>query len=329
MKRELLIKMEEKVLAGKSLTSEEGVFIHDYPDELFYDLLSSSNRIRSTFKGNSIRLCSIVNAKSGSCSEDCTFCAQSVKYETGVDTFPMVSKETILGAAKGALKNGAGEFSIVSSGTGLRKKTELKTIVDSVQEIANETSLESCASLGILKKEAFLALKEAGLQSYHHNLETSRTFFPEICTTHDYEDDLSTVRRAKKLGFYVCSGGIFGMGESRAQRVELAMTLRELNVDSIPINFLNARPGTPLEKANFLTPIECLKIIATFRFLLPTKEIIVCGGREVNLKDLQPLIFSSFANGMMVGNYLTTLGRAPEEDRQMITDLGLEVKGTA
>ncbi|MEE8423366.1 MAG: biotin synthase BioB, partial [Thermodesulfobacteriota bacterium] len=252
-----------------------------------------------------------------------------VKYETGVDTFPMVSKETILEAAKGALKNGAGEFSIVSSGTGLRKKAELKTIVESVQEIANETSLESCASLGILKEEAFLSLKEAGLQSYHHNLETSRSFFSEICTTHDYEDDLSTVRRAKKHGFYVCSGGIFGMGESRTQRVELAMTLRELNVDSIPINFLNVRPGTPLEKADFLTPIECLKIIATFRFLLPTKEIIVCGGREVNLKDLQPFIFAAGANGMMVGNYLTTSGRAPEEDRQMITGLGLEVKGTA
>jgi biotin synthase len=321
--------MEEKVLAGESLTPEEGVFIHDYPDEDFYDLLASSNRIRNTFKGNSVRRCSIVNAKSGSCSEDCTFCAQSVKYETGVDTFPMVSKETILGAAKDALKNGAGEFSIVSSGTGLRKKAELKTIVESVQEITNETSLESCASLGILKEDTFLSLKEAGLQSYHHNLETSRSFFPEICTTHDYEDDLSTVRRAKKHGFYVCSGGIFGMGESRTQRVELAMTLRELNVDSIPINFLNARPGTPLEKSNFLTPIECLKIIATFRFLLPTKEIIICGGREVNLKDLQPLIFAAGANGMMVGNYLTTSGRAPEEDRQMITDLGLEVKENA
>ena len=328
MKRKILIELEEKVLAGESLTSEDGMFIHEYPDEMFYDLLSSASRIRKAFKGDTIRFCSIVNARSGACSEDCTFCAQSVKYDTGVDTFPMVSKDTILEAAKGASKNGAGEFSIVSSGKGIRENQELQTVIESVREITNETPLESCASLGLLKEETLLSLKEAGLQSYHHNLETSKSFFPEICTTHAYEDDVSTVRRAKELGLYVCSGGIFGMGESAAQRVELAMTLRELDVDSIPINFLNARPGTPLEKANYLTPIVCLKIIATFRFLLPTKELLVCGGREVNLKDLQPLIFAAGANGTMLGNYLTTKGRAPEEDMQMIKDLGLEIKRT-
>jgi biotin synthase len=329
MERASLLKLEVKVLNGKNLTAEEGVWIHDFPDDEFYDLIASANRIRKAFKGDSIRLCSIINAKSGLCSEDCTFCAQSVRYETGIDTFPLVSQDAILDVAKGAVENGAGEFSIVTSGRGTKNKKELKTIVDSIQKINHETSLESCASLGILKEETLNSLKDAGLHSYHHNLETARSFFPEICSTHDYEEDVSTVRRAKELGLYVCSGGIFGIGESRAQRVELALTLRELRVDSIPINFLNARPGTPLEKVSYLTPIECLKIIATFRFLLPTREIIICGGREVNVKDLQPLIFAAGANGMMVGNYLTTMGRAPEEDLQMITDLGLKIRGAA
>ena len=183
--------------------------------------------------------------------------------------------------------------------------------------------MESCASLGILSEETLTSLKSSGLHSFHHNLETSRSFFPNICSTHDYEDDVNAVRRAKKLGFYVCSGGIFGLGESNAHRVELADTLRELDVDSIPINFLNPRPGTPLANQSSLTPVECLKIIALFRFMLPQKDIVICGGREMNLRDLQPLIFAAGANGMMIGNYLTTFGRDHEKDLQMVKDLGL------
>lgn len=325
MKRKTVLELEEKAISGDNLTFEEGVFIHDYPEEVLFDLLSSSNRIRRAFKGDGVRLCSIINAKSGLCPEDCTFCAQSARYEAGVETYPLVSKDNILETAKVALKSGAGEFSIVTSGKSISKKRDLEAIVGSIKSVNSETPLESCASLGIQEEATLIALREAGLHSYHHNLETSRSFFQNICTTHDYEDDVMTVRMAKRLGFHVCSGGIFGMGEKMAHRVELAMTLRELKVDSVPVNFLNPRPGTPLYGANYLTPVECLKIIATYRFLLPDKEIIICGGREVNLRDLQPLIFAAGANGMMVGNYLTTRGRDPDEDLKMIADLGLEV----
>lgn len=319
-----LLFLEEKILRGVELNPDEGLFLMDYPEERTFDLIASTNRIRIAFKGNEIRLCSIINAKSGLCPEDCTFCAQSARYTTGVKTYPMVDVETITAGAKDASRNGAREFSIVTSGKGIRKTKEVETLKEAIRKISMETPLESCASLGILDEDTLLSLKKAGLHSYHHNLETSRSFFPNVCTTHDYEEDVAVVKRAKKLGFHVCCGGIFGMGESRRQRIELAMTLKELDVDSVPINFLNPRPSTPLENADFLTPIECLKIIAAFRFILPTKELIICGGREVNLRDLQPLIFAAGANGMMIGNYLTTPGRDINKDLRMIEDLGLK-----
>ena len=238
--------------------------------------------------------------------------------------YPLLDKETITNGAIAAMDQGAGEFSIVTSGKGISRGREFDTIIESIKEIRKRTPLETCTSPGILDEDMLVTLKEAGLHSYHHNLETARSFFPNICTTHDYDEDVNTVRKAKELGFHVCSGGIFGMGESRAQRIELAMTLKELDVDSIPINFLNPRPGTPLESADFLAPVECLKIIVAYRFILPDKDIIVCGGREVNLRDLQSLIFAAGANGMMIGNYLTTPGREPKDDLRMIKDLLLK-----
>ncbi|MFQ5901181.1 MAG: biotin synthase BioB [Thermodesulfobacteriota bacterium] len=325
MEQKTLLELEDKVLSGEVLTFEEGMFIHDYPDGMVFDLLSSASRIRKRFKGDEIRLCSIINAKSGRCPEDCAFCAQSIRNKTGVKSYPMVEEDTILDAAGDALRNGAGEFSIVTSGKGVCKGNELKTIAGAIKGINRETPLESCASLGILDESALLTLREAGLKSYHHNLETSRSFFPSICTTHDYEEDVKVVGTAKRLGLHVCCGGVFGMGESREDRIELALTLRELKVDSIPINFLNPRPGTVLSDANYLTPMECVKIISTYRFIMPLREIIICGGREVNLRELQPLIFAAGANGMMIGNYLTTQGRDIGKDIQMIKDLGLKI----
>lgn len=319
-----LIDLEEKAISKTGIDEDDGLFILNYPEERFYDLIASANRIRQTFKGNRIRLCSIINAKSGLCPEDCAFCAQSSRYNTGVKRYPLLDKNTITDSAIAAIKHGAGEFSIVTSGKGISRGREFETIIAAIKEIGKRTPLETCTSPGILDEDMLVELKEAGLHSYHHNLETARSFFPNICTTHDYDEDVNTVRKAKELGFHVCSGGIFGMGESRAQRIELAMTLRELDVDSIPINFLNPRPGTPLEGADFLTPVECLKIIVAYRFILPNKDIIVCGGREVNLRDLQSLIFAAGANGVMIGNYLTTPGREPEEDLRMIKDLLLK-----
>ncbi|MEK7828512.1 MAG: biotin synthase BioB, partial [Deltaproteobacteria bacterium] len=276
------------------------------------------------FKGDEVNLCSIINAKSGLCPEDCSFCSQSAHYDTEVKTYPMVEPRKIVETAKTASQTGAREFSIVTSGTSLSKDNDVAVLAETLKEMKNDVAMERCASLGIMDAETLQKLKDAGLESYHHNLETARSFFPNICTTHDYEEDVNTVRTAKRLGLYTCCGGVFGLGESREQRVELAITLRGLDVDSIPINFLNPRPGTPLENADNLTPIECLRIISLFRFMLPTKDIVICGGREVNLRDMQCLIFAAGANGMMIGNYLTTTGRPPEKDLQMVRDLGLK-----
>jgi len=326
MIRATVKQFEEKVLKGEGLSYDEGCELINLPDAYLFDILASSEKVRRFLKGDEVNLCSIINAKSGLCAEDCTFCSQSLHYDTGAKTYPMVEPQRIVEAAKAASQSGAREFSIVTSGTSVSKDTDVSVLVEALQKMKNETPMERCASLGIMNVETLQKLKDAGLQSYHHNLETARSFFPNICTTHNYEDDVNTIRTAKKLGFYTCCGGVFGLGESREQRVELAETLGELDVDSIPINFLNPRAGTPLENANNLTPIECLKIIALYRFMLPTKDIIICGGRQVNLRDMQCLIFAAGANGMMIGNYLTTLGRPPEEDLRMVKDLGLRPK---
>ncbi|MDH4226421.1 MAG: biotin synthase BioB [Deltaproteobacteria bacterium] len=292
-----------------------------------FALLTVTDAIRRFHKGVEINLCGIVNAKSGLCKEDCSFCAQSAKYLANSPEYPMLSSDEIAEKAMEAARGGAREFSIVTSGTKVSKGSDVEKLRGAIKKINTETGLESCASLGIMDEETLLSLKEAGLHSYHHNLETSRSFFPKVCTTHAYDEDLDTIKRAKKLGFYVCSGGIFGLGESWDDRVELAVTLKDAGTDCVPINFLNPRPGTPLEGAKNLTPEECLRIIALFRLMMPANDIIVCGGRQVNLKTLQPLIFAAGANGMMVGNYLTTKGSPVEDDMAMLKDLGLRPRG--
>lgn len=316
-----------KGLSGEGLTVEEAEAFAHLAESALYEVLSVTEKVRRRHKGVEVNLCSIVNAKSGLCREDCTFCSQSVQYSSGIDTWPLKDTDEILKTALEAEKSGAREFSIVTSGTGIEKERDLESLERTLKSMSEKSAVEKCASLGILKRETLARLKSGGLESYHHNLETSRSFFPNICTTHDYEDDVEVVRTAKELGLYVCSGGIFGLGESWADRVELFQTLRELDVDSIPVNFLDPRPGTPLEGTSPLTPAECLMIIALARVMLPEKDIIVCGGRHVNLRDMQCLLFAAGANGMMVGNYLTTPGRDPGADMKMIEDLGLEPRG--
>src|SRR3972149_510411 len=316
-----------KGLAAEGLSPEEALELTNLPPSSIYDLLAVAERVRRRHKGVEGNLCSIVNAKSGLCKEDCSFCAQSVKYSTGSPEYPMEDASALLNAAKEASAAGAREVSIVTSGTRIEKERDVAILSEAIRGMRDGLDVESCASLGILTTETLKKLKDSGLESYHHNLETGRSFFPKVCPTHDYEDDVNVVKTAKALGFHVCSGGIFGLGEGWDVRIELLSTLRELDVDSIPINFLNPRPGTPLEGANNLTPIECLTIIALARLMLPAKDIIVCGGRHVNLRDLQPLIFAAGANGMMIGNYLTTPGRDPRDDLRMLADLGLRPKG--
>ncbi len=312
-----------KGLSGEGISAEEAMEIARSHDGHLFEVLAVTDRVCRSFKGNSVNLCSIVNAKSGLCAEDCSFCAQSIRYETGVDTFPLVGPERVVEAAALAEKRGAREFSIVTSGTKVEREDEVARLEETLSAMRGMTSMERCASIGTVGRATLERLRDAGLESFHHNLETSRSFFPNICTTHSYEDDVRTVREAKEAGLYVCSGGVFGLGESWSDRVELASTLRELDVDSIPVNFLNPRPGTPLEGAENLTPMECLMVIAIIRLMLPKKDIVVCGGREVNLREMQALIFAAGANGMMIGDYLTTPGRDSARDIRMIEDLGL------
>jgi biotin synthase len=312
---------------GTGLSPSEGIELSRLPDERIHEMLAVTDRVRRHYKGTGISLCSIVNAKSGLCGEDCSFCAQSVRYSTGVAEYPMADPEAIVRSAEEAARAGASEFSIVTSGTRLEKEREVAGIMEALESMKGSIGLERCASLGILDDEALKRLKESGLESYHHNLETGRSFFPRVCTTHGYDEDVAVVRSAKRLGFKVCSGGVFGLGESWEDRVELAGTLKDLGVDSVPINFLHPRPGTPLENASNLTPIECLKVIALIRLMMPDRDVVVCGGRLVNLRELKPLIFAAGANGMMIGNCLTTPGRPPEDDLAMLSDLGLKPLG--
>lgn len=325
--RNYIQNMSEKVLAGGVLEADEALKLSGVTGADRYLLFAEAARIRDHFVGSAVHLCSIINAKSGRCAENCAFCSQSAHHDTGVQVYPLIDEEEMVRCALLAEQNGAGCFGIITSGTRINKTDELDRVCRAVGRIKSETGISPSCSLGILDEETALRLKDAGMDTYHHNLETARSFFPQICTTHDYEDDIATIRAAKTVGLKVCCGGIFGLGESFAQRIEMALTLRELDVDSVPLNFLNPVAGTRLESADNLTPLECLTIIAVYRFLLPGKRLSVCGGREKNLRELQSWIFLAGADGTMTGNYLTTPGRSPELDRQMLKDLELPVEG--
>ncbi len=314
----------KRIKSGEYLSKDEARELLQVED--IYDLLYGANRIRQKFKGNVLDFCSIVNARSGKCTEDCAFCAQSSHHKTESPTFPLISSEDILKQAKSAHEAGACRFGIVTSGRGVQSDSDLEIIAGAIERIAHENPIARCASLGELSSENARLLKKSGLQRYHHNLETSERFFPKICTTHTYEDRVKTVLIAKDAGFEVCSGGLFGLGESWEDRIDLAITLRELDVDSVPLNFLASVKGTPLGDIPPLTPMEILKVVALFRYLLPTKDIKVCGGREMNLGDFQSWIYYAGANGTLIGNYLTTTGRPPEEDLHIAKSLGLTPK---
>ncbi len=323
--REFIRECADKVLEGTPLAEEDALRLEAVNGPDLYQLFAEAGRIREHFVGSAVTLCSIINAKSGKCPENCAFCAQSAHHATTVASYDLVEEDEMVACAKMAESNGASCYGIITSGTGISPGAELDRICATLRRIREEAGILPSCSLGIMNFETAQILKEAGMVTYHHNLETARSFFPNICTTHDYEEDVATVRAAKRAGLKVCSGGIFGLGESFQQRVEMAMTLRELEVDSIPVNFLDPVEGTRLEHANFLTPLECLRTIAVYRFLLPDRQIKVCGGRERNLRELQSWIFLAGASGMMTGNYLTKSGRDPEVDLRLISDLGLEI----
>ena len=313
-------RLTEKVRTGEAPSDAEGLAILNAHGAELTRIFAGAHALREKHFGDRAELCSIINAKSGRCAENCAFCAQSAHARTSAPVYPLKSLEEIVSGARQALNEGSHCYGIVTSGTRVDPGPELERILEALREIRRLGGIDASASLGILDTATAKELAAAGCVTYHHNLETARSFFPQICTTHDYDEDVATVRAAKDAGMKVCCGGILGLGESPVQRVELARTLRELEVDSVPLNFLNPVPGTRLEKARHLTPMDCLRIIALFRYFLPDRRIAVCGGREQNLRELQSWIFMAGASGTMVGNYLTTKGRDRDTDLQMFAD---------
>ncbi|MDD5007465.1 MAG: biotin synthase BioB [Syntrophorhabdaceae bacterium] len=317
-------KLKKKAIDRQDINTADAKRLYEIGIAKPFLLMAHANEIREHFKGRRISLCGIINAKSGVCPENCRFCAQSAHYHTDAPVYPLVTTGEILEKARTAKDAGIHLFSVVTSGTCISDNQEWQVICRAVEGI-NNMGIRSCASLGLLDEETANGLARAGLFRYHHNLETARSFFGNICTTHDYEEDIKTLHIAKNAGLSVCSGGIIGLGENMVHRIELAMTLKEADVDSIPINILNPIPGTPLENVLPLTPIEVLLTVAIFRFILPGKDIKLCGGKEKNLRQLLPLSIIAGCNSLMTGNYLTTLGRDTVHDIEMIRDLGLEV----
>ncbi|MFW5981189.1 MAG: biotin synthase BioB [bacterium] len=316
----------KKVLENEDIEQCDIDFLLSVKGIDLMELLTAANKIRQNFCGDEIGMCSIINVKSASCSEDCRFCSQSTLYHTGVESYPLLKADDVLKKAFQAEKSGADHFGLVSSGKNIISQEEFNNILALISIIKEKTELEVCASLGILTKERARSLAAAGLKRYNHNLETSERFFHEVCTTHSYQDRLNSLVFLKECGVGLCSGGIIGMGESFQDRIDLVLALKEVEVDSIPINILNPIKGTPFEGKMPISPLEVLKTLAIFRFILPDKTIKLCGGRESNLRDLQSLALFSGINALLIGDYLTTKGRSADEDLQMIKDLGLKVK---
>jgi len=316
--------LAKKSITGELLSKEEALELCCDDTDLV-SLIWAANKVRERFFRRRVSFCSIINAKSGGCPSDCVFCAQSSRYGAEIKVYPMMGKSELLEAISRAPANGVEQVGIVTSGVKAPKGKELDVLLECVREAPKGDGVKICCSMGQIDGQQGQSLKEAGVTRYHHNLESSAGFYKKVSRIIDYEDKIATVRAAKNAGLETCCGGIFGLGESWEDRVELAMTIRELGVDSVPLNFLRPVRGTPLGNSPPLSPREALRIISLFRLILPDTTIKVCGGREFVLRDMQSWMFHAGANGAILGNYLTTTGRPPEQDLEMIEDLGLEV----
>jgi biotin synthase len=316
-----------KVLDGYSVTEAEALSVVQADDQELLEILQAAFIIRKEYFGKKVKLNMIINAKSGLCPEDCGYCSQSVISTAPIEKYAWLSKENILEGADEAIRRKAGTYCIVASGRRPTDK-EIDHVVEAVKEIRMTTDLKICCCLGFLNEDHAEKLVEAGVHRYNHNLNTSSENYERICSTHTYEDRVDTVEEAKKAGLSPCSGAIFGMGESDEEAVKIAFSLKSLDADSIPCNFLNSVEGTPLEGRKELNPRKCLQLLAMMRFVNPKKEIRIAGGREVNLKSLQALGLYA-ANSIFVGDYLTTMGQEPTSDWSMIEDLGFEIETCA
>lgn len=319
---DIIEKLKDKSISSKGINPADALELFIEGTFRPHRLMAAAAEIREHFKGKNIILCAITNAKSGRCSEDCRFCAQSSHFATSIASYPLKPAKQIIAEGAQAQKDGAELFGIVTSGKSLKTKKEWSEIFKAIEGL-NKMGILPCVSLGIIDREKARELKDAGLYRYHHNLETARSFFKNICTTHDYEEDVTAIREAKDAGLSVCAGALFGLGEGITHRIELAATLKELGVDSVPLNLLNPIKGTPLAHMQPLPPMEALLTVAVYRFMLPDRDIRLCGGKEKILRQLLPLGIVAGANSLMTGNYLTTTGRESRHDHEMVQDLGL------
>ncbi len=315
--------LADRVLAGGSVSVEEAVDVLVSSDREILDLLAAAYRVRCQWFGNEVQLYFLMNAKSGLCPEDCSYCSQSKVSEAEIPRYNLLSRDKLMDGARAAAESKSRTYCIVISARGPNER-EMRAVTTIVPEIKQRYGLKICACLGLLTSEQAQELKECGVDRVNHNLNTSEAHYSEICTTHTFADRLSTLHAVRDAGMEMCSGGIIGMGEQPRDVVDMAMTLRDLGVQSIPINFLNAINGTPLAGREDLNPRYCLKVLAMFRLVNPSRELRIAGGRELHLRSLQPLGLYA-ANSIFVGDYLTTQGQAAEADYQMLADMGFEI----
>jgi biotin synthase len=311
----------DKVLAGGSITPEEAERLLATDDVM--ELAECANTITRAFNGDTVDVEALINAKSGKCPEDCSFCAQSTFYETGISKYPLLSKQIIIENAKKAKDAGATSFCLVCAYRS-PPEADFQQICDTIASIRSEVDMEVNVSLGFMTPERARKLKELGVKRYNHNLEASESYFSKICNTHDFADRMNTARIVKQAGLELCSGGIIGMGESQKQRIELAFSLASLKPEEVPINILIGREGTPMGGFEPIDPLEAIKTIAVWRFIMPKTILKIAGGREVHLKDKERLALKAGANGIITGGYLTTGGNAPNKDIAMIKEIGLK-----
>lgn len=327
MKMNWIERAKSLIEMNDTLTTEEAMLILQSEDDDLLELLQGAFHIRKHFYGKKVKLNMIINTKSGLCPENCGYCSQSSVSSAPIEKYRMMDKQSIIDGAKRAFDLNIGTYCIVASGRGPSEK-EVGHVAEAVREIKETYGLKICACLGILKPGQAERLKEAGVDRYNHNVNTSKEHHEQITTSHTYDDRIQTVQSVKEAGISPCSGVIIGMKESLEDVISMAFQLKELDADSIPVNFLHAIDGTPLEGTNELNPRYCLRVLALFRFVNPSKEIRISGGREVNLRSLQPLGLYA-ANSIFVGDYLTTAGQESSSDHKMLTDLGFEIEWPA
>ena len=317
----MINKIKDKIISGEKITYNEALSLIETP---LNELLEAADEIRKHFCSNIFDICSIINAKSGKCSENCKFCAQSAHYKTNISEYPLLDKETIIKNALYMAEKGVLRFSIVTSGRALTDN-DVEILADTIKEIKSKSNISICASLGLLTDENFKKLKDAGLERVHNNLETSKNFFSSVCTTHTFDDKINALKAALKSGLSVCSGGIIGLGESMQDRIDLAFSLKELGIKSVPLNILSPVKGTPYENNKPLSEEEILKTISIFRFILPDAFIRLAGGRAL-LSDKGKKAFLSGANAAITGDMLTTYGISVDTDMQIIKETGYIVE---